>query len=150
MKHALVLAFSFFALCGSMAEETIGNFTLWQGLLSEKDGRIARGEETTKVPYITKAMDPGFGHGFVLRSNDGSDFTGRVHVQFPKPVKTRLPNGSLKEVSEYDSEPRNSKRGIYLNIYKFDEGDPHGVFKVTIFVNDTKLTELEFDVQPPQ
>lgn len=137
----------FAAFCGlAQAEQTIGELSLWQGVLVKdpETMRLTKKEETTSIPYITSGDDPLFGYGFVLQRRDGEEYVVRSQVTYP------TPEGSNEQPKEIDIPEKRSGHGVHQTIFKIESGDPTGIYKVKVFVNDEHITDLEFTVQAPQ
>lgn len=146
-RMRMFLPFAVFAaLCfPAEAEQQVGEVTVWQGILVKdpETQRLTKKEETPSIPYITSGDDALFGYGFVLQRRDGQEYIVRSHVTYP------APEGSKEAPKELDVAEKRSAHGVHQTVFTIDAGDPAGVYKVQVFVNDEPITELEFTVQPP-
>jgi len=149
MKFCLALAVLAAFCLNAVAETKIGDFAVYEGLLCQVPDpkkpdalRLTKVKETTTIPYTTTGDDPHFGWGFVLQRRDGVEYTVRSHVTFP------VPEGSKDAPKEVDTPEKHSAHGVSQTVFTIDAGDPSGVYKVQVFVDDQHVTDLEFTIEP--
>lgn len=139
-----------FLLAGPVfAEEQRGNYIVWQGVMrTNKDGEVEPVVETDSIPYVTNTDDPTFSHGFIVRSEDGSDFKCQVKVHFSSPTMFRFSDGTVKTTLDVEMEPDQSSDGMYLCNFTIDEGDPAGPATIDILINGELWKTIAFTLEP--
>lgn len=109
-------------------------------------------KETTRIPYITKKMNPGFFFGYTLNSKSDVPF---YHVAVINAPSTDNVSGDFIDVS-IKSEGRMvvttkkilNKHYGYYSLF-LNEDDPSGFYAIKIYINDELLTTIDFNVEAP-
>lgn len=151
LRAASALTCALFLATPAGAEDQRGNYTIWQGIMrTNQDGETEPVLETDTIPYVTGEDDPTFSHGFIVRTEDGSDFTCQVKLHFSSPTQFRFNDGTVKSAMSVELEPGESTNGAYLCSFIIDEGDPPGPAKIDIIVNGELLKTISFELRPRQ
>lgn len=117
------------------------NYTVSFGIF-EKDTFKLR-EITTQIPMIYK--DTGFSIGYVIQSNDKSDFK-EYSIAYPPRAGVAGDEIKMTDDKGLKGPIGKSTLGNVAHKFGFDKGDPDGEWLIDIYVNDQLLKSIKFEV----
>lgn len=147
MKKFLMTALSIFALaCCNVALAEVHNFRF--GILKQlPDGSYEMDIETKIVPLHPK--ETGFRFGIAFDNTDNKYIEWYVVVHLPK-VPKKISGGfqkAAKSILKGDLQPTTDSHVV--DQFWFDERDPLGMYRLAVYVNETKIFQVDFEVVRP-
>lgn len=142
----------------AMAEDS--DFTFRGGLArANEKGTFEIFKETTQIPLITKAVDPGFHFGAIAYARNENTCKCKVVISIPKTrdIKVNPDQEKAQAKSKIDSTNSNyttvttdeeNCSSIYYALMQFDEGDLPGTYSIDIYIDNVLKKHFDFDVVP--
>ncbi len=117
------------------------NYTLSFGIFEKDTFKLK--EVTTQIPMIYK--DTGFSMGYVIQSNDHSDFK---EYSIAYPPREGVAGDEIKKAGDKGLKGPigKSTHGNIAHRFGFDKGDPDGEWLIDIYVNNQLLKSITFEV----
>lgn len=133
-----------------MAAEPI-HHSIKFGILNGGEGQLYLVMETNEIPNIP--MSQGLAYGIEVSPPNDFPYVVRMVVYLPdEPEKLTGIFSGL--------DPTTATEGLSFPEYKFegkaivpmglDEGDPLGIYKLQVYINDTFTKTIEFEVKTPR
>jgi hypothetical protein len=124
-------------------------FNVSFGVIEEINGYSSIEHEANIIEYIPKSEGHRF--GFIITAKDKHPF--KYHTLSYLPATPNRFSGTLSETSAdhflsgAKSIEETATNSVVLPFW-FDEGDPLGVYKIDLYINDVKFKSVEFTVVP--
>ena len=116
----------------------------------DAEGRYRIAVETTTIPFFTS--DTGFAWGYVIQPPEGAAYTTYeilylpsppLHIRFSVPID-RKDGGRIIQTAAV------TRSDETLSFFSFDPGDPAGLWRLSIYINDRLARSVRFSVVPPR
>lgn len=125
------------------------SYSIRFGILSEDKGRFSLIKETNEIPNIS--MSKGLAYGIEVIPVDDLPYVVRMIVYLPdEPKELTGVFSGLNPSSAIDGLefPEYELQGGSTVPMGLDEGDPLGIYKLEIYINDIFLRVIRFEVKP--
>lgn len=121
------------------------------GILEEGENGIYHVKtRTTDIPYITESQDSNFKFGYTIEKKETGFF---VHTRITMPLtKNTYVNRAHDVETDNETQTVTTKNKYYLNeshelVMSLEDGDPPGLYKMEIFINDRLYKTIIFNVK---
>jgi hypothetical protein len=148
MKPVFVVLIVFMGLCPVRAENA--QFQIPFGIFApQAPGRPARlAEETLTIPL--RFRESGFRWGFAIIPPSPGEYTWRAVFHLPQPPQSVGSVGHIVKRSNVsptlaEIPVRHETEGTAF-VMNFDKGDPLGLWKIEVFINDKLARTISFQV----
>ena len=120
------------------------------GILSKNNDIFKVVKQTSEIPFISKQKSPGYYFGCTIQKGTET-FRAKALLKFPKPkiLNVNVPN-KVTDMDGYSfltTETVTFTGGYGYIFMQLDETDSPGIYEVELFINDTSVKKVSFDVQ---
>lgn len=153
MRFIFVGISLFFAAFAYSNTDRDDKYVIHYGILEQgSNGLYYVKTQTTDIPYITESQDSKFKFGYTVKES-AEGFL--LHTRLTLPIIDRIyVNRAHEIVTNNDSKTKilTTQNKYYLNeshelAMSLEDGDPPGLYKMEIFINDALYKTITFNVR---
>jgi len=144
-----LLVFPFFALSltTAVSAQSHASYEITFGLFENQGGKLVLSKETSRIPFVT--LSEGQVFGIVIKPTNNQEYSVKTISFLPSPPSSL--SGMLEKQNPeahkkgYES-PSTPSAGETPIPFWLDEGDPTGVYRIDVYINEQFVREVFFEV----
>jgi hypothetical protein len=129
------------------------NYVVNYGILEQGgNGLYYVKTQTTDIPYITESQDSDFKFGYTVKESTKGFL---LHTRLTLPITDHTYVNRAHEIvanNDLKTKTVTTQNKYYLNephelVMSLEDGDPPGVYKMELFINDSLYKTITFDIR---
>ena len=136
----VILTISLLLSCSKSEEK----FRIDFGLLGQNENEMYVESRTNIIPYVVGRESQSF--GIVITPVVEQKYSTYTVITFPQLTQINMEDKTKESTVDKVTTPIENVSGAFVHYYWLENGDPLGVYKVEVYINNKKLKTIEFEV----